>query len=121
MFYGNYLVRIINIIVAIFEAILGLRVLFRLFNANPNTSFVNWIYSTSGTLMDPFRGVFTAHQIARGYTLDVSALFAMLMYLIIGAILAALLGMLPVGPTRGTVVEEDRPARTTTRSTRRRA
>lgn len=120
MFYGNYLVRIINVIVAIFEAILGLRVLFRLFNANPNAAFVNWIYSTSGTLMDPFRGVFTTHQIARGYTLDVSALFAMLMYLIIGAILAALLGMLPVGPTRGAVVE-DRPARTTTRTTRRRA
>lgn len=37
MFYGNYLVRIINVIVAIFEAILGLRVLFRLFNANPDT------------------------------------------------------------------------------------
>lgn len=114
MFYGNYLVRIINVIVAIFEALLGLRVLFRLFDANPTSPFVHWIYDTSGTLMDPFRGVFTAHQVARGYTLDVSALFAMLMYLIIGAILAALLGMLPVGPHRADTVVEDRPVRTKT-------
>ena len=98
MFYGNYLVRIINVVVGLFEAILGLRVLFRLFNANGANGFVHWIYQTSGSLMDPFRGVFTAHEIARGYTLDVSALFAMLMYLIIGTLLAALLGMLPVGP-----------------------
>lgn len=117
MFYGNYLVRIINIIVGIFEAILGLRVLFRLFNANPTSPFVHWIYDTSSALMDPFRGIFTAHTLGRGYTLDVSALFAMLMYLIIGAILAALLSMLPVGPSRAAVVD-DRP---TTKVSRRRA
>lgn len=103
MFYGNYLVRIINVIVGLFEAILGLRVIFRLFDANGASGFVNWIYQTSGSLMDPFRGVFTAHEIARGYTLDVSALFAMLMYLIIGTLLAALLGMLPVGPAAAPV------------------
>jgi uncharacterized protein YggT (Ycf19 family) len=108
MFYGNYLVRIINVIVGLFEAILGLRVLFRLFNANGANGFVHWIYQTSGSLMDPFRGIFTAHEIARGYTLDVSALFAMLMYLIIGTILAALLGMLPIGPS----VVAERPVRT---------
>jgi len=109
MFYGNYLVRIINVIVGIFEAILGLRVLFRLFNANGSSSFVHWIYQTSSSLMDPFRGIFTAHEIAGGYPLAVSVLFAMLMYLVIGVILAALLGMLPVGPS---AVVADRPART---------
>jgi uncharacterized protein YggT (Ycf19 family) len=66
MFYGNYLVRIINIIVGIFEAILGLRVLFRLFNASATSPFVHWIYQTSNTLMDPFRGIFTAREIAGG-------------------------------------------------------
>jgi len=120
MFYGNYLVRIINVIVGIFEAILGLRVLFRLFNANGTSPFVHWIYQTSGDLMDPFRGIFTTHQIAGGYTLDVSALFAMLMYLIIGSLLAALLGMLPVGPARPAVVEDRPVARRTTTVRRRR-
>jgi uncharacterized protein YggT (Ycf19 family) len=119
MFYGNYLVRIINIIVAIFEAILGLRVLFRLFNANPTSPFVHWIYTTSSALMDPFRGIFTAHTLGRGYTLDVSALFAMLMYLIIGAILAGLLSMLPVGPRRDTVAEERPTRKTRTRVVKR--
>lgn len=116
MFYGNYLVRIINFIVGLFEAILGLRVLFRLFNANGGNEFVHWIYQTSGSLMDPFRGIFTVHDIGRGYTLDVSALFAMLMYLIIGSLLAALLSMLPVGPHRPVAAE--RPARTRTGRTK---
>jgi uncharacterized protein YggT (Ycf19 family) len=107
MFYGNYLVRIINFFVLLIESILALRVLFRLFNANPANSFVNWIYQTSSTLMDPFRGIFTVHDIGRGYTLDVSALFAMLMYAIIGMLLAYLLSLIPVGPA---------PAATTTRT-----
>lgn len=98
MFYGNYLTRIINFFLILIEAILGLRVLFRLFNANPTNAFVHWIYQTSSTLMEPFRGIFSVHEIGRGYTLDVSALFAMLMYAIIGTFLAYLLSLIPIGP-----------------------
>jgi hypothetical protein len=99
MFYGNYLSRIINVFMGLVLAILGLRVLFRLFDANGTHDFVNWVYRTSGDLMQPFRGIFPTQDIAGGYTLDVNALFAMLMYLILGSLIAALLGMLPVGPS----------------------
>jgi YggT family protein len=100
MFYDNYLSRIINVFMGVVLAILGMRVLFRLFDANATNDFVGWVYRTSGDLMQPFRGIFPTQEVASGYTLDVNALFAMLMYLIVGVLLAALLGMLPLGPSR---------------------
>lgn len=109
MFTGNILVSLINFFVALAEALLGLRVIFRLFNANGANSFVHWIYQTSGALMDPFRGVFRATAtLSPGYVLDINALFAMLMYGIIGYLLAALLGWVPAPAPRRTW--RDRPA-----------
>jgi hypothetical protein len=85
MFTAYILVSIINFFVFLAEAILGLRVLFRLFNANAFNSFVHWIYQTSGVLMEPFRGIFSSQAVlAPGFVLDINALFAMLMYGIIG-------------------------------------
>jgi uncharacterized protein YggT (Ycf19 family) len=92
---GLFVQRLIDIFVTIAEAILAFRVIFRLFNANNTASFVSWIYDTSDTLMAPFRGIFPPQEIVRGHVLDVSALFAMLMYALIGYVLAALLGLLP--------------------------
>jgi uncharacterized protein YggT (Ycf19 family) len=102
MFAGNILVSLVNFFVGLAESILGLRVIFRLFNVNGANSFVHWIYQTSATLMDPFRGIFRAQAvISPGYVLDINALFAMLMYAIIGYLLAALLGWVPApAPTR---------------------
>jgi uncharacterized protein YggT (Ycf19 family) len=101
MFTANILVSIVNFLLGLAEAILGLRVLFRLFNANGLNSFVHWIYQTSSVLMDPFRGIFRAQAvISPGYVLDISALFAMLMYGIIGYLLIALLGWIPAPAAR---------------------
>jgi len=101
MYTASFLVALVDFFVGLAEAILGLRVLFRLFNANATNPFVHWIYQTSSTLMDPFRGIFQAQAtISPGFTLDINALFAMLMYAIIGFLLAALLGWIPAGERR---------------------
>jgi uncharacterized protein YggT (Ycf19 family) len=101
MFTASILVGIVNFFIGLAEAILGLRVIFRLFNANGTSSFVHWIYQTSGTLMDPFRNIFRATAtISPGYVLDINALFAMLMYAIIGYLIAALLGWVPLPAAR---------------------
>lgn len=101
MFTANILVTIIDFLVGLAEAILGLRVIFRLFDANGANTFVHWIYQTSSTLMDPFRGIFRATAtIAPGYVLDINALFAMLVYAIIGYLLAVLLGWIPAPVAR---------------------
>jgi uncharacterized protein YggT (Ycf19 family) len=64
--------------------ILGIRVFLLAFSANEATPFVNFIYNTSATFLQPFRGIFPPKAIgATGY-LDVAALFAMIMYGLIG-------------------------------------
>ncbi len=101
MYTGNLLTSLVSFFVGIAEAILGLRVLFRLFNANGANTFVHWIYQTSGVLMDPFRGIFRAQAtLSPGYVLDITALFAMLMYAILGYLLIALLAWIPAPARR---------------------
>lgn len=63
---------------------LGLRVFLLAFSANPNTPFVEFIYNTSADFLQPFRGIFPSKPVgATGY-LDVAALFAMIIYGLIG-------------------------------------
>lgn len=98
---------LVNFFVGVAEALLGLRVLLRLFAANPDASFVNWIYNMSDTLLAPFRGIFPLATLKPGYVLDTSALFAMAVYAIAGYMILSLIAMLPV---RERIVES-RPSR----------
>lgn len=83
---------LINLFVALAEIILGLRVIFRLFDAHTSVSFVNWIYSTSAVLLTPFRNIFTNPSVAEPrYVLDLNALFAMAIYAAAGYLLIAFL------------------------------
>lgn len=94
MYRQSILEGIVNFFVGLAELILALRVLFLLVGANPGSSFVSWIYKTSDTLLSPFRGIFNGQSISRGHVLDITALFAMLMYALFGFLLDALLHML---------------------------
>jgi hypothetical protein len=51
--------------------------------------------------MAPFRGIFPTAHIGNGYTLDFSAIFAMVVYAIVGYLLVSLLGWLPSQKPRG--------------------
>ncbi|MBW3569270.1 YggT family protein [Candidatus Parcubacteria bacterium] len=86
---------LVNIFVGIAAVILGLRVFFRLFSANTGNAFVSWIYDTSDTLMAPFRGIFPPATLEGGIVLDVSAIFAIIMYLVFGAVLLGLISLIP--------------------------
>ncbi|HET7630293.1 MAG TPA: YggT family protein [Candidatus Saccharimonadales bacterium] len=87
---GRFLAGLINFFVAVVEIFLGLRVILRLFGANPANGFVEWIYNSSGVLMEPFRGIFPTETIAPDHVVDFSALFAMLVYALIGMAFLAL-------------------------------
>ena len=103
---GKYVLSsLVSFFVGIAELILGLRVFFRLVDANPTASFVNWIYDTSDTLMTPFRGIFPPATLEGGIVLDVSAIFTAIMYLVFGAVLMGLLSLVP------TPAPVERPAR----------
>lgn len=97
--------RMVDFFVGLIVLILGLRVLFRLFDANPNAGFVEWIYDTSDVIIAPFRGIFPPATIEPGNVLDVSALFAILVYAVLGFLLTSFLASV-VGDSAA-----DKPAR----------
>lgn len=84
-------VNLLNFFLAVVEGFLGLRFLLKLFGANANTGFVDWVYEMSDVLLEPFRGIFPARIFDNRYVFEFSTLFAMLMYAIIGLILIYLI------------------------------
>jgi len=69
---------------------LGFRILLKLLVANPSP-FVNWIYSTSLTLLSPFHGMFDDFVTAGGRTLEFSVVFAVAFYALMYYFLVQLL------------------------------
>ncbi|HET7628141.1 MAG TPA: YggT family protein, partial [Bacillales bacterium] len=82
----------LNIVIEVVEAIIGIHILLKLFSANPNVLFVNWMYHLSAPLLRPFRGIFDNIVFQNKYTLDLSAVFALVIYGIVGYLLMMLLG-----------------------------
>jgi uncharacterized protein YggT (Ycf19 family) len=73
----TYLVYAFFIIATVF---LTLGFLLLLFGANPNTSFVRFVYHFAAEFLTPFRGIFPTHQISdRGY-FSAAGLFAIIFY-----------------------------------------
>lgn len=61
--------------------ILTLGFFLKLFGANPDAGFVEWVYRNLDRTMEPFRGMFPEQDLGDGASvLDVSILFAMLVY-----------------------------------------
>jgi len=91
---GRLLVTFINFFVAVAELFLGMRVLLKLFGANSSNGFVQWVYNSSDVLLDPFRGIFPVRELSQGSLIDFSALFAMLVYGLLGMVLVWLVAAL---------------------------
>jgi uncharacterized protein YggT (Ycf19 family) len=85
---------LINFVLIVVEAFLAVRVILRFFAANPTASFVHWIYTSSSTLIEPFRGIFPTEVIGKNHVVDFTALFAMLVYGLIALAFLALLNWL---------------------------
>lgn len=96
---SRLLTGLIDLFVGLAEIVLGLRVLFRLFAANGNVQFVQWVYNASDTLLSPFRGIFPVGHIAGGHVLDFTALFGMLIYALLGVVIVAILRALTPSET----------------------
>lgn len=109
---GYLITKLVDVFVGLVILLLGLRVLFRLFDANVGAGFVQWVYDTSDVIMAPFRGIFPSATIEPGNVLDVSALFAILIYAILGYLLTSFLASATAEPA---AADEDRPKRKTAR------
>ncbi len=84
------LANLINSILMIVGAFLGLRFILELVSANPSTPFVAWIYSISEMFIYPFRGIVPNVSAGIGI-LDIVAIIALVAYSILGYILISLL------------------------------
>lgn len=63
--------------------LLAIRVFLLAFSANAATPFVSFIYRTSSDYLAPFRGIFPPKSIGETGYLDVAALFAIIIYLLV--------------------------------------
>jgi uncharacterized protein YggT (Ycf19 family) len=77
------------VIVALVVLALGFCLL--LLGANPDAAFAEWVYRALDRVMAPFRGLFESVVINGQSVLDVSVLFAMIMYGIVALALGALI------------------------------
>lgn len=81
--FSELLNGLVSIVISAVFILLGLRFILRLFAANPDNGFVNWIYQTSSEVLAPFRGIFPNENLD-GFVFDFTALFAMLVYGLVG-------------------------------------
>lgn len=83
-----YVVVIVNLV------LLTLGFVLELFGASTDAEFTRWVYRNVERVMDPFRGMFPSHAVTDQSVLDVSLLFAMIVYAIAGIALHTLVAWL---------------------------
>ena len=88
-----FLKRVASTAIALIEFILALRFILELLGANPVAPFVAWVYNMTDGFVAPFSGAFQSLNVG-GFVLDLSTVFAMIGYAIIGGIVSWLLGFL---------------------------
>lgn len=62
---------------------LGLRVFLLAFSASTTAGFTKFVMEVSGDYLEPFRGIFELRSVGETGYLDVSAIFAIIMYLFV--------------------------------------
>jgi uncharacterized protein YggT (Ycf19 family) len=92
--------RLINAVMNVVEAIIGVHIILKLFSANSDTPFVQWIFSISEPLLRPFRGIFDDVIFQDQYVLDLSAVFALIIYSIIGYLIMTIVKAIGGGRRR---------------------
>lgn len=78
--YAFVLVNLVMLILGFF---------LQLFGASTDAAFTRWVYRGVDRIMDPFRGIFPSYTVSDQSVLDVSLLFAMIVYTIVGITLHA--------------------------------
>ena len=102
-----YAIVIVNVIM------LSLAFLLRLFGANPDAGFTEWVYRSVDRTMAPFRGIFPEKPIGDASVFDTSLLFAAIVYLVVALLVDALLrwlGRKVTAEQRSTAAEARRQA-----------
>ncbi|HSU80154.1 MAG TPA: YggT family protein [Candidatus Angelobacter sp.] len=84
--------RVINILISVIQIIMGVSILLQLFGAR-EVPFVRFVYALEAPLLAPFKGIFQPIHLNALYVLDTSALFALIIYSLLGFLLLKLVGI----------------------------
>jgi len=88
---GGIVSGLLGLILGIIVTLIGLRILFDLFNVGQASGFVSWVYSTSEPLVSPFYGILNTSVNAGTGGFDLAALLALIVYGVIGGIVTGFL------------------------------
>jgi hypothetical protein len=91
---GRALVYLVYCFVTVALIVLTFGFFLLLFGANPEAAFAEWVYRSLDRVMAPFRGLFESIQLNGESVLDVSVLFAMIVYGIVALALRSLIDWL---------------------------
>ncbi|HWQ04852.1 MAG TPA: YggT family protein [Longilinea sp.] len=105
--------QLIWLLLGILEALIALRVVFKLIGVNEANTFAVLLYNVTGIFVAPFASLIGAPA-AGGMVLEISSILAMFIYLLIGWALAKVVNVLfyrPRGPvsTNQTTIAEHTP------------
>ena len=85
---GRVIVWIVYALTVLTAVLLTLNFLLRLFGANSDNAFVQWVYRSTDRAMEPFRGIFPAEQLGNSASMvDFSVLFAAIFYFVIAILI----------------------------------
>lgn len=106
--------QMIWLLFGLLEAVIALRVVFKLIGVNGENPFAALLYGFTGLFVAPFASLIGAPA-AEGMVLEISSIIAMIVYLLIGWALERIVSVLfyrPRGPVsvRQTVVDEHTPS-----------
>lgn len=96
---SEFAARVIHWGVSLIEFMLTLRLILGFLGASPSSQFVAWIYSVTGRFVAPFSGAFPNLYFG-GFTIELSTIFAMIGYAIIGWLLVQILSFVFLATNR---------------------
>ena len=78
--------KIVSYILGVLEVLFAFRLIFKLLGANPQSSFVSFIYTVSQAFLSPFSGIFRS-AITKGFetqsVLEPTTIIAMIVYAVV--------------------------------------
>ena len=86
-----FVLRVVNMLIGIVEFALAARLVLEVLGASSSSQFVEWVYTVTDALVQPFSGAFSALAMGNGSVIDVVAIFAMIGYAVIGLVVIQLL------------------------------
>lgn len=84
-----------SIILSVIELLISLRIVLKLLGARTAAPFVAWVYETTKPLLSPFEGMFPSSTLTGSFTLESSALFALLTYAFLYFLIESVVTQLP--------------------------